>query len=571
MRTAGPPALTAECHVESLEAEGVREFLQLLVKTQKALRLYQPGNAVSDRLEEECFSRLSAHLEDLGPLEFAIREFQLLWNGEVVYESQHRKDSLAHLLLGHGIRTFSLYPGLERPEFHSFLECLNRVATLANDQDDLVTLFWQQDFQAIRYVAIDELNVETRGLGLQGQIAFGSLEGSERAQVVPDVVGLNDLQQPVSHLPFDACQLTEEEIEALQGEVAKEETDGANLAIVDLAIELTLHETSEEEQQTVADQLVAIVNRILLNGDLRAVADSVEHLSSFTEVLFNDSEPVGRLRARLFRALAEPEPLARFLEQVELGRSLRPEEVTAYLARVGRNSLPSIIPLMGLATTLSFRRAVSKVLIDAREDSIGPISQWLTSRETVSEPGFLREVLHVLVHLPGDGVVPLVEGLLRVEDDLTRRETARALGRFKQERIDDLCLDLLEQEDAEVRAAALDTLVRHGRRKHARPLLDRALGARGFAERPLSEKRRTFAAVAKLAGEQALEWFLEVLRPDERPWFVSRTEREMMAAAAHGIRMIGTDTTWQLLRDLAGSGDRFLKAACSGVLSERRT
>jgi hypothetical protein len=138
----------------------------------------------------------------------------------------------------------------------------------------------------------------------------------------------------------------------------------------------------------------------------------------------------------------------------------------------------------------------------------------------------------------------------------------RLLGRFREEQVYEICLRLLDDGDQEVRACALDVIVRHGQRGLARQILDRSLGSGGFAERDLAEKRRTFAAVGKLGGEASLDWFMELLSREERRWFASRHDRELREAAAHGIRVVGTEEAWRLLRESAASGERVARAAC---------
>jgi hypothetical protein len=105
----------------------------------------------------------------------------------------------------------------------------------------------------------------------------------------------------------------------------------------------------------------------------------------------------------------------------------------------------------------------------------------------------------------------------------------------------------------------------------AHPLLDHALKDPAFDERSLSEKRRLYAAVAKLGGDAALEWFAKGLQSRERRWFSSRKEREAAEAIVHGIRMIGTAEARTLLQDMANRGDRHVRSACLKELSGRRT
>ncbi|HXI02694.1 MAG TPA: hypothetical protein VNI57_05905, partial [Candidatus Saccharimonadales bacterium] len=130
-------------------------------------------------------------------------------------------------------------------------------------------------------------------------------------------------------------------------------------------------------------------------------------------------------------------------------------------------------------------------------------------------------------------------------------------------------LELLQREDPELRAAGLDTLVRHGRRDYALRLFERMLRDPGFAARSLAEKKLTCAAVSRIVGEEAAEWFTEALRPHDRRWFASRRERETLQALAHGIRMIGTEEAQVTLLDLSTCRNRPARAACRREIQER--
>ena len=245
-------------------AAGVREVLRMLVKAQKALRLYLPGNAIALRLEESLASAMESHLDEHGPLELAVRETALVWNGENVYEAVRQDDGLTRPMYRDGIRWISFHPGLTQAQIHDFLLCLNKVGSSAADLDDLVTLFWQHDFEAIRYVAIDELSGDGEKGRLEEQLASGTFDGGGAggpgaSGSSPDAVSIRDLKQPVAHLPVDACWMTEEEIEALRAEVAAEEAATTHLTVIELAIELVLHEPDEGMQAQIGDHLAGIL------------------------------------------------------------------------------------------------------------------------------------------------------------------------------------------------------------------------------------------------------------------------------------------------------------------------
>ena len=248
-------ALHDESSRESPRSAAVRELLQLLVKAQKAERLYEGRNAVSQRLGSELFDRLTGFLESQGDVHLAVHEFQLV-SDDVVYNSEDRNDSLAFLLYRDGVRRLSFHAALEPLELAAFLNCLNRVALLANDQDDLVTLFWEQEFHAIRYFAIDELSTADSYPRLEDQLASGEM-GSEQGGAASESVTL-DLKQPVTMVPVEACRLADEEIQALRDELASEKRIPYQHLVTELAIELTLLEGEPEERDKIRTHMIAI-------------------------------------------------------------------------------------------------------------------------------------------------------------------------------------------------------------------------------------------------------------------------------------------------------------------------
>ena len=126
-------------------------------------------------------------------------------------------------------------------------------------------------------------------------------------------------------------------------------------------------------------------------------------------------------------------------------------------------------------------------------------------------------------------------------DPETRRESFIAISRYPDEGVDRLLLDRLSDPDSEIRATALDTIVRRGKKELGETALKRMLGTSALAEQSLNEKRRFFAAAAKLCGDSVLAELQGQLTGKEERWFTSRKDKELAEAVAHGIRMIGTD------------------------------
>lgn len=563
---------------ENRRLAGVRELLRLLVKAQKAQRLYETKNAVSERLETDLFERMTAFIEEHGEVQLAVLESQLRCDGESVYESGERNnDDLAFLLYRDGIRRLSFSPGLEREEVRAFLRCLNRVALLANDQDDLVTLLWEQDFHSIRYFAIEELTGNDSYPRLQDQLRTGESgeAGGEGAGM--DSVSL-DLQQPVSTVPVEACRLETAEIEALREELACEEKALFRQLVSELAVELALLEDDDTEHAEISKNLIDIADRMIDEGDLVELIGLHEHVDGLATMLFSKEPRVVELASKLTRALVEPLRLSAFLEKVEAVHQPKPEALTAFLARLGPSTSTTLIEWMGRFSSPAYRRSVGTALsmypdrgLEAMEQSLPMGPPPTEPHESLQHRQFVRELLHLSSRLSSDQALPLLGRLLGAKDGETRRESFVALSRYPDEEVVTRCLERLSDRDPEIRATALDSLVRRNRNDLGLEILERSLASGDLDERSLNEKRRLFAAVAKLAGNPALESFRKLLFAREDRWFASQKDRQFGEAVAHGIRVVGTEEALRLLKECAEQGPKFARAACLKELSSKRS
>lgn len=568
-------AVHDEPKAESPRVTAIRELLRLLVKAQKADRLYEGKNAVSQRLGSELFERFTSFLDSHGDVHLVVHEFQLLSDEAVVYTSEDRNDSLAFLLYRDGIRRLSFHPGLDPNELAAFLNCLNRVAQLTNDQDDLVTLFWEQEFHAIRYFAIEELSTADSYPRLEDQLASGE-SGSDTGGASAERVTL-DLEQPVTTIPVEACRLTDEEIEALQQELASEERITYQHLVTELAIELTVLEGEPEERDEIRSQMVGIAKRLIADGELTELVEMQEHLQGLATMVFPDDEGVRELSSEVMTALGEPSSIDAFLRKVDELHRPKPSVVTAYLARFPPAISPTFLTWMRRSSSPAYRRAVTNALLMTPDGGLAALEASLPI--AIPEPGspeellhrqFVREMLHAITHHPGQKALPLLERLVESADGFTRRESFVALSRYPEPRVDELCLMRLGDGDSEIRSTALDTLVRRGKPELGSALLEHSMGSEHFDSWKLSEKRRLFAAAGKLSGESLLDFFRELLL-DRDGWFASRKEKELAEAIAHGIHVIGTEKARRLLQECARNNNRVVRAACLKQLESARS
>lgn len=547
------------------EVRSAGEFLRLVVKTRKVLRLYESENEVSRRLEETLATTTAEHLEEWGPCELNVFESELRLGDATVYRSDERADSIAFPLFRDGIRQLTFLPGIDRPELHDLLTAINRADRASNTDEDLVTIFWERDFTHIRYVAIEELSEAGSGESVEDQLRSGQT-GSGPGLGDAD---LEDLSQPVSHLPIEACLLTEQEAEQLGRQLAEQEGLGLARVVIDLAIDLTLLSEEEEAREKIAAGVVTILDQMIVEGAVGEAIEAVGILDEFAETELAESAPVAVLRDRVLQDLAEPKRLAALLDNAETS-GVQPGLLRYLLMRLGESALPSIVSDLTELKSEHLQAVAAEVILAAGPVGIRHLLDYLEAG-SANDPDIFRAILQVLRRIPADETVEVVERLLQVPDPSMRRRALRDLGPYREGNVGKLWLRLLGDEDEKVRMQAVSAIVRGGVPADVEHLMHRAMDS-GFAARSEEEKRHLMIGIGRLARDEALDWFEQLLDTLNGGFFAPRRDREMIRAAVAGLRAVGSQSASKLLGELARSGSRRVRAACrpSVEMSEKR-
>lgn len=557
----------------SENATRVRDLLQVLVRAQKSLRLYETENPITQRMEDEVFGSLSALLEDRGRIDLAVRSFQIFLDNEVVYENRERKESLAFLFFRDGIRSLSFFPGLTREELKGFLTCLNQVRAVVGGEDDLVTLFWEQDFHSIRYLAVDELSEQGLGARVSEQLASGALlevvpEGGETAtdeRGPPAGGSADELDLPVSRMPVESAHLSESEIEALRSEIAAEERLDLAMMVADIAVELTLVVDDEQEREALSQHLVDALDQRLVEEDWDCVVRILERLWEHSRAGLEGSEAGEQLATAVLGALADGSRSDRVMALLEDRPQLDARE-QLLLRRLCDVALPMLVGWLARVRKPSLRRASADALLTAGTGSLAELGRQLAAMGDDPQPEFAQEVLHIMHHVVHPDALPILERLLSVGDAELRRDTALVLRHFGDKEPTPLWLQLLSDPEPQIRGLAMTALARADDVNLGPEIRRRVLGDDALV-RDARERRRAFAVLAQLEGDRALKWLRPLLQPPKKRWFLSREQQELLAAAAYGVRAVGTPAADSLLRGLAKTGDRYCKAACLAELT----
>lgn len=148
-----PPGLGDEA---SLDPGRVAEVLSALGAALRSYRLYEGSNPMVDRFVTTFKQKVAALWDGLPDLVLQIEENRILWEGNEVFPRGESNHELAFLFYKDGIRELSLRPGFEEDdEPMKLLSVLARAPAISKEEDDLITLLWQENFARLSYATVE--------------------------------------------------------------------------------------------------------------------------------------------------------------------------------------------------------------------------------------------------------------------------------------------------------------------------------------------------------------------------------------------------------------------------------
>jgi len=516
--------------VLALDVKRVADWIQTLIRTVKAMRMYLPNNPTLHKFQGDLEGRTWSVLKEIGDITLTVQQFDFLFENYSVYHNAAREESLAFRFYADGVREITIKEGLEPAELRGLLDVLKRSTDGPSGQDDVVTLLWERDFRHVEYIYIplEEL------LG-DGSAAKGRDEEDEASS------------EPGSGLPWPGSAGVEDDDPAPtadapdggggQAVAAERSDDWAPEAAVDSAwdeaasvqfrmtdAELATLEVAiqEEDSRPLGTEVLEIVAAILESEEEPAgFLESAGAFQRFIELAIEEAD-IARANALLARlktiAARKAERRAEFAglaEQVirEIGRpsflaqaaptlnahpEIDPGVLTNFLIQLGSSAAPAVCDLLGQVNHVKHRRALCEALATSCRDDV----EILIDRLGDSRWYVIRNVVYVLGRIAHQGVERALDRALHHEDVRVRKEAVRALGKIESPTSRAYLISAFRDADSGVRVQAAMTLATKRDERSAQSILQ-VIATPEFARRDLNERQAFFEALGR-SGSDAL-------------------------------------------------------------------
>ena len=530
----------------------VEEFLKLLVKGMRAHQLDLHNNPIYLRAIEMLGEGLNTVWEHTDELALAFTESEIRWSERAVLsEPAKSADSLPWLFFKDGIREVRMLRGFEEEELGKFLDVIQRARKATPDDDDLLTMLWEQDFLYLRYRFVDLamesapplLDTTPAEMRPSAEAAPSQVQESVVSESRPGVVSLDDFDTTLYFLD-------DKEIDYLREGVKSEYARDLRPSVLALLLDIFEAQWDVAVRDEICEILDGFILHLLSASQFRAVAYLLREVS-VTLGRAKEVKPEQRAKLEaLPTRLSAPAALSQLLESLEeasdlppqadlseLFEQLRPTALATVFAWLARLQNPQLKPLLeAAASRLAGQNTSELVKLIASHDE-------MVAGEAIRRAGGLKTAAGVapLAAIMTDGSQPLRMLAVQALNDIATPGALQVL----EKSVDD--------PDRDVRVATLRAIAARAY-KPALPRVDSAVKGKRARDVDLTEKMALFEAFGSLAGEPGIPVLEGML--SGKGFLGKREDPELRACAAMALGRIGGPRANEVLRKASTDNEK---------------
>lgn len=511
-------------------SDAAEELIQELVRVVKVRRLYGADHPQRAGVEENALDRIGELLDRHGAIELRVEESRFKVEDEIVFRAESSRESLPWILHKEGIRQIAFYQGLTIQELVGFVQNVARVAGESDDEDDdLVTRLWEENFYHLRYTFVEQLqdeewtppSAEGEEVGLEEGPAV-RVDPRDTAEV-PEAI--RRIREADSSLYF----LDDDDMAALQAEIEAEKKRSLIDECLTVLRELLMRPVAGSEE--------AILSALAdMHGQLLDDAD-YGHVQKLHQLFipYLESDRVTERGREAFRALrAEAlgeEALAILAARLE-AKTVEDRVAASYYRAFAREDPATLLARIGDLKRLCQRPAISSALSEIARERPDALREAIRG----ADPAAAGAAAFLAGHVGDPRMVEPLGEALGGDDPQIRREAIQALKQVGGGRALEAVARAVDDSDPGVRLYALRHLVAH-RYEPAFDAIAAMVEGEGWRERSSAEQRLLFEAYGALGGDRVVDDLAGRVKPGG---FFKKADPEEAACAIVGLGAAGT-------------------------------
>ena len=530
------------------KVKSTKALIQTFLQTLKAFRLYETNHPILSKFLEKLRKDFEQYFDEFDSFSLQIGEHRLYYRGNVVYENEDVKESLAFVFFKDGIREIQFSRGLEFRELLDFLNIVRKSDFLNRMEDDLVTLLWEKDFSHITFTTVDEFlegsgiyvpateedlikRSEYRGYGEE----WSQERPDEKQAVSPRVPEAVGLEQAINPSPgqslVEACQLTPEERQTVDREAHQEQQPEYVYILIDNLIEILLHLGEDvDAYENMISYFDRVIEYLLEEKEVGKAVDLLKSLSDTVDSMVLKDKQIFAIR-RILEKSSSPQNIQLLGKAMRGEGEFNSEHILQYSRFLTKQAVEPLCLLLGELESGKWRKVICDQLVELARGEVQLLSKFLSDRH----PFLVCHILYILGRIGDSSAVKYLGSLATHPDVKVREETLQVLNRFGKNG-KDLIQKFLGDSTPGIRAKAALLFSRNAKVEAVKPLTEIIL-SEDFYKRDYEEKASFFRALGETGSEEVIPMLKRIAQ--KRSWFQKGRWDEMRQCAANTLKMMG--------------------------------
>src|SRR3990172_8965938 len=513
------------------------DVLQSLSRAIKALKLYPDNSPVRQKFISDLTGKFTGFLEEYGDLTLTVKQFDLLYQGEVVYSQDVKEDSIAFKFFGDGIRELAFSENLDERELLDFIDVVRGNRERDEDDDDIVTLMWEKEFKNIRYIVIEE------GSETEGEQDTKESPASESA-AARSGAALSSAHKAESR-PGQTQTETETSLKSTGVELEMEQKAKSDLILVMLDILFHILEIEEDTDSysEIMTYIEKAVKTMIVSGDYKHAIASLNRIKTIYENEKEISPNHAEADIGVIDALGDSEFLEQLTQSLNANKDDNIDDIYTILTMLNKKSISPMTEMLSNLEQMKNRRVVCDALAVIARDNLEAVLKKLQDDNWY----IVRNIVYVLGRIGDARVISHLKRIKDHREPKVRKEIIHTLSEIKSEEAKNMIVSYLNDSDNTVRVSALKRISFMELRK-ALPDILRIISSEEFDSKENYEKKELFEAIAILGSKDQLPYLKDLLM--KKSWIFGRTKAdELRLLSVHALRKMNIPGAIDIVRE----------------------
>ncbi|MBA4374398.1 MAG: hypothetical protein C0402_16220 [Thermodesulfovibrio sp.] len=533
----------------SEDVKKVKDVIQTVLKARKILRMYPENNPIYVNTLEECYNKFRDFFYYQDDLVLTVKQNEIIYHGEQVYYSAEKEDNLAVFFFKDGLREISFKKGLQPEELEAFLKIISLDFNRDVLDDDIVTLFWERDFQKIQYVVddvvlSDDEDYEERAVAEAKEESAGD---DNILKAYEDAFKETEELTDVLIVP-----LTDKDLQSLLKELDDDNADKTP-KLIQILFEMIFLSESAEDFEDLLDFFKNAIEYIAGRGEIHLLVQTQSRLQGIVEDAANAD--IVRKFARKVMMFAGSEQIIIILGEVlDSGQESEEKIFEDFIKYLDRSAIVPLMKVLGELKSIHARKFVIDALVFLGTKDISLLAKGLTDTRWY----VVRNIIYILRKIGDKRAVDYLLKTVRHGDVRVKKEVIRALGELGGGGVLQALRDCLDDTDAQVRSASLKALCNMGSEASKRIILNK-VNDKVFKDKEFEEKKEFFEALPRWKDEEIYNFLIATVK--QNVFFGRSKNYENRACAAGALGILGRKDALPILQKLRNDGNKLLREA----------